>query len=42
MKKVILVVMAAWLIQSCGTAKQKVDDSAINNPIVVALDLTTP
>ena len=34
--------MAAWLIQSCGPAKQKVDDSAINNPIVVALDLTTP
>ncbi|WP_115462859.1 M61 family metallopeptidase [Winogradskyella aurantiaca] len=42
MKKVIVVILAGWLIQSCGPAKPKVDDSAINNPIVVALDLTTP
>lgn len=40
MKKYIAIVALAGLLLGCGAAKPKIDDSASNNPIVTALDLT--
>jgi len=40
MKKYIGIVALAGLLLGCGAAKPKIDDSASNNPIVTALDLT--
>ncbi|MBT8244492.1 peptidase M61 [Winogradskyella sp.] len=40
MKKHIAIVALAGLLLGCGAVKPKVDDSAVNNPIVTAMDLT--
>lgn len=40
MKKYISIITLSVVLVSCGPAKPKVDDSAANNPIVAALDLT--
>ncbi|MEM1003117.1 MAG: peptidase M61, partial [Bacteroidota bacterium] len=40
MKKIVVWLILGTLVYSCGPTKPKVDDSANNNPIEVALDLT--
>ncbi len=40
MKNYIAILGLSLVIFSCGSSKPKVDDSAINNPIVTTLDLT--
>lgn len=40
MKNYIAIIGLSALLVACGAAKPKVDDSAANNPIVTALDLT--
>ena len=40
MKKYISIITLSLVLVACGPTKPKVDDSAVNNPIVTALDLT--
>ncbi|TCK69236.1 putative metalloprotease with PDZ domain [Winogradskyella wandonensis] len=40
MKNYIAIMVLSGLLLGCGAAKPKVDDLAVNNPIVTALDLT--
>ena len=39
MRKLVIVALTFCLTYSCGPTKPQVDDSALNNPIVVDLDL---
>ncbi|RZN83462.1 MAG: peptidase M61 [Winogradskyella sp.] len=41
MKKYISIIVLSGLILACGPTKPKVDDSAANNPVVTAMDLTS-
>jgi predicted metalloprotease with PDZ domain len=40
MKYNLLLACASLILISCGTSKPKVDDTAVNNPIITAIDLT--
>ena len=40
MRNYSAIIMLSALLVGCGAATPKVDDSAVNNPIVTALDLT--